>query len=66
MKTEYRIFTTVNVWGKGETELPFLKVFESEKAALEFGEQFFEPPQTVLAWRVVEVGGVPVSIPRDA
>ena len=54
MKTEYHIFTTVNVWGKGETELPFLKVFESEKAALEFGEQFFEPPQTVLAWRVEE------------
>ena len=58
-KTEnWQCMTTITIYPKGEAELvelPFPKYFPTQEEATEFGKRMFEPPQTVMAWRIITV-----------
>lgn len=54
----YQIYTTINTYPEGKPvakEIPFPKLFTTKKEAQDFGKGFFEPPLTVLFWRVQKV-----------
>ena len=58
----WQCLTTIAQYNKSgirseDKELPFVKYFKTGKEALEFGKKMFEPPQTVLSWRVQKIIG---------